>query len=184
MPTRPGRHRGPVSLLVHRVRELGWVPRTPTEWVTGDGQIVDVLNLEFATHHIRARLDSPRWERLAARRPDFRGAERGADEGASFRGPHAAMGSKDQAAFGRYACIFSGGTWTATRRMAAGFGGERLLRGVPGPAGDAPPQVVGMPALGQDPAVRGEGLGERGPPGPVRTPLPLGVQGPAGAGRR
>ena len=105
MPTAPGRHGGPVSLLVHKVRELGWEPRSPTEWVTGDGVAVDVLNLEFATHYVRSRLGSLMWERLAGRRPDFQGAERGVDEAASFQGPHATLGGKDQAAFGPYACV-------------------------------------------------------------------------------
>ena len=49
-----GRHAGPVSLLAHEVRELGWEPKTPTEWVTEAGLTMDVLNLEFITHHAGA----------------------------------------------------------------------------------------------------------------------------------
>ena len=92
----------------------------------GNGTSVDVLNLEFATHHFRARLGPLRWERLAARRQNSRGAERGVDEAATlkFRGPHASLGSRDQAAFGRYACILSGRILTVTRRVAAGYGGD------------------------------------------------------------
>ena len=126
MPTAPGRHGKPVSPLVHKVRELGWEPKSPTEWVTGEGVAVDAHNLELTTLHVRPKLGSLRWERLAGRRPDFQRAERGVavDEAATFQGPRATLGGKDQTAFGRYACILSGDTWTATRRMAAGYGGN------------------------------------------------------------
>ena len=140
------------------------------------------LNLEFATHRIRARLDSLRWERLAARRPDFRGAEKGVDEGASFRGPHAAMGSKDQAAFGRYTCILSGGTWTATRRMAAGFGGDGCCGVCPGLLETPLHRWRECPRWGRIRRFEGRGPGEGGPQGPVRATLPMGVRGLAVAG--
>ena len=59
--------------------------------------------------------------------------------------------------------------------------GQRLLPNLPVSAGIAAPQVVGMPALGQDPEGGWKGPRGRGPPSQLRAAMPLGVRGAASA---
>ena len=92
------------------------------------------------------------------------------------------MGSKDQAAFGRYACILSGGTWTATRRMAAGFGGDGCCGVCPGMPETPLHRWWECPRWGR--IRRFEGPWKGGPQGPLRATLPVGVRGLADAGWR
>ena len=127
-PSRQGRHRGPISLLVQQLRVIGWNPLEPARWLMPGGGEVDALHLEHTTAHLRNRLCVLRWEGLGERRADFRGAGAGVNEEETFRVPRGALGAGDQAAFGRYACIVSGGTWTATRRQSAGYGGDGMCR--------------------------------------------------------
>ena len=117
------RLKGPVDLLVRTVQDLGWEPRTPASWVTPEGPI-EAASGERLGHVLAETIRQRRWESLAERRREFKGAEDGVDEAATFRGPLAALARKATAAFARAVCIISGGTWTRSRCARAGYVGE------------------------------------------------------------
>ena len=119
-PSLPGKPRGPIALIVTQLRKLGWEPTEPAMWHQGT-EPRSVFDLESLRNHLDRALSLSRWEGLAGRRKDFAGAEDGIDEEASFREPLKALQIKRNTIFGKYACIFSGGTWTRDRHSRAGF---------------------------------------------------------------
>ena len=96
-------------MTVTQLRRLGWEPVEPGLWHQGT-EPRDVRNFEGLRDHLDQALAFSRWEALAARRRDFAGAGNGIDKEASFREPSKAFDGKRTTAFGRCACILSGGT--------------------------------------------------------------------------
>eukprot|EP00972_Heterocapsa_arctica_P075032 11073309-Heterocapsa_arctica.AAC.1 len=47
-PTPEGRPRGPVSLLIKKIRKLGWSPVSPWHWISAEGEPIDPSNGEQA----------------------------------------------------------------------------------------------------------------------------------------
>ena len=119
-PSPPSKPRGPIALIATQLRKLGWEPTGPALWHQGT-EPRSVYDLEGLRNHLDQALSLSRWEGLAGRRTDFAGAEDGTDEEASFKESLKALQNERDTAFGNYACILSGGTWTRDRHSRAGY---------------------------------------------------------------
>ena len=119
-PSPPGKPKGPIALIAAQLCRHGWEPTEPSLWHQG-AHPRNVRNLEGLRNHLDQALALSRLEALAARRRDFAGAKDGIDEEASFTERFKALDGKRNAAFEKYACILSGGTWTRDLHSRVGF---------------------------------------------------------------
>ena len=83
-PSRKGHTRGPISLIVTKVRELGWEPDQPGKWRDHNRDVIEPDPSGDFWARLKQRIADLRWAKLAARRSDFEGAEGGVDEATSF----------------------------------------------------------------------------------------------------
>ena len=120
-PPPAGTSRGPVSLLIQAAATVGWATTNPITWVTADGRRIDVRHGDGVRVALRRALESLRWQRLAARRRDFGGAQHGVDEHVSFQGARKALAAGCQGDFGSAIGVLAGGRWTRSRLVAAGY---------------------------------------------------------------
>eukprot|EP00972_Heterocapsa_arctica_P112924 16434473-Heterocapsa_arctica.AAC.1 len=124
-PAPDGRPRGPVSLLIKKIRNLGWTPVSPGYWTSAEGEPIDPTNGEQARWHLNDALTAHRWREVGNRRLNFLGAERGFDEASSFRLPRKSWNGKVKGAFGIFTSIISGGTWPAARKAKLANAGAK-----------------------------------------------------------
>ena len=74
------RWRGPLAAVQAAIRRVRWVARGPLDWADAGGEQIPVDDQAALKEMIHADFRRREWAVVAARRPDFRGAEGGVDE--------------------------------------------------------------------------------------------------------